>query len=502
MNWPGLEGLNQPKVPTLISYDPENPGSFTWGAQEHAGITVEHFKLLLGEDQGKPSYATGRHSAANLKRLGKSVEEVTRDYMKALYDHALSNIASRYPSGYVNGFQKKFILTVPAVWSDHAKDATLKVGDAFVVCDAGGGTADLISYEAKKLSPRLELTELVEPNGGMAGSVFVNKYFEQGLIDMIGEDEFHILKKKFAWKEARERFDHYVKPRYRGTDDETHLVSFPMAKLGNDIDNGLEDSCWSLKGREIKRFFAPVVFDIERLVEEQVQRIRTKRLSQGCSQSHEPRAILLVGGFGASMHLKQSLQQKFPLIEVVQPPDAWATIVKGAVLSLMPDKAIVTTSISKKHWGVAASCPYDATLDSSQEKHYNYCDGEYKVFKMTWFVSKEQELDRNKKVSFAFERQLPEPLNRDDLVFHDNLMTSNVVQAPKYPASGLTKEHCIVKADLRGLKKHNLRTKWGHDGRLYYIVDYDLTLTAISAGFQFALERKGRKFGSMETKWE
>ena len=41
---------------------------------------------------------------------------------------------------------------------------SFKVGDAFVLCDAGGGTVDLISYEITKLDP-LELRELVPGTG-------------------------------------------------------------------------------------------------------------------------------------------------------------------------------------------------------------------------------------------------------------------------------------------------------------------------------------------------
>jgi hypothetical protein len=38
------------------------------------------------------------------------------------------------------------------------------VGDAFVLCDAGGGTVDLISYEVDSVTP-LELKELVPGTG-------------------------------------------------------------------------------------------------------------------------------------------------------------------------------------------------------------------------------------------------------------------------------------------------------------------------------------------------
>ena len=40
-----------------------------------------------------------------------------------------------------------------------------QVGDAFVLCDAGGGTVDLISYEITSLDPKLELKELVPRKG-------------------------------------------------------------------------------------------------------------------------------------------------------------------------------------------------------------------------------------------------------------------------------------------------------------------------------------------------
>jgi hypothetical protein len=43
-------------------------------------------------------------------------------------------------------------------------DKGLEVGDAFVVCDAGGGTVDLISYEIMSKKP-FELKELVPSKG-------------------------------------------------------------------------------------------------------------------------------------------------------------------------------------------------------------------------------------------------------------------------------------------------------------------------------------------------
>lgn len=52
-----------------------------------------------------------------------------------------------------------------ALYTMHSLDFTLNVGDAFVVCDAGGGTVDLISYEVTDRNPKLQLKELVPGKG-------------------------------------------------------------------------------------------------------------------------------------------------------------------------------------------------------------------------------------------------------------------------------------------------------------------------------------------------
>lgn len=48
---------------------------------------------------------------------------------------------------------------------------SLQAGDAFVLCDAGGGTVDLISYEVDNVDP-LELKELVPGTGKQASRTF------------------------------------------------------------------------------------------------------------------------------------------------------------------------------------------------------------------------------------------------------------------------------------------------------------------------------------------
>lgn len=62
-----------------------------------------------------------------MAKLPKSVVEVAADYMRAIYQHAISEIEKdALDPDYINGFEKRYVLTVPAVWSDKSKDMTLK----------------------------------------------------------------------------------------------------------------------------------------------------------------------------------------------------------------------------------------------------------------------------------------------------------------------------------------------------------------------------------------
>lgn len=50
------------------------------------------------------------------------------DYMKAIFKHAMKEIEEEsLDASFLDGLEKRFVLTVPAVWSDKAKKMTLEV---------------------------------------------------------------------------------------------------------------------------------------------------------------------------------------------------------------------------------------------------------------------------------------------------------------------------------------------------------------------------------------
>lgn len=111
----------------MICYDPENASGFTWGAQNHKREVIRGMKLLLDPAQNMPVYLPASGTNNDLKVLGKSALDIAADFIGAIYKHAMTVIEGEIPKEYLDMCQKQFILSVPAVWSDKAKDLTLKV---------------------------------------------------------------------------------------------------------------------------------------------------------------------------------------------------------------------------------------------------------------------------------------------------------------------------------------------------------------------------------------
>lgn len=127
-NLAGLEGFRQPKVPTLVLYDEKDSSKFKWGGQVDWRTPAVHgVKLLLDPDQPKPAYLANSSFKKDRKALPKDPIDVAADFIGAVYMHALAVIESSSVRDYFKLCDKEFILSVPAVWSDKAKDLTLKV---------------------------------------------------------------------------------------------------------------------------------------------------------------------------------------------------------------------------------------------------------------------------------------------------------------------------------------------------------------------------------------
>lgn len=281
---------------------------------------------------------------------GRDAEKLTVDYLTALRLHVLEALQIKLGKALMDSTPVALIITVPAIWTDAAKQNTrrcaelagmgtdlkmisepeaavlytmdamnpenLAIGDVYVVCDAGGGTVDLISYHVDNVSPRLQVSEAAPGSGHTCGSIFVSRMFRKWLQKTFSSNP--------GWgddsaQEASSMFDQFVKREFDGS-DKSYLISVPG--LVDDRATGVKRGKISISGSSIEEIFLPVVTTVCELVKSQIK-----------TTVRPVKAVLLVGGFGQSPYPRKQVASIVDKpIEVLQPAHGWTAVVRGALL--------------------------------------------------------------------------------------------------------------------------------------------------------------------------
>ncbi|KAK5629126.1 hypothetical protein RRF57_004841 [Xylaria bambusicola] len=357
----------------------------------------------------------------------------------------------------------------------------------------GGGTVDLISYEITSTKPSLELAELVPGKGGMAGSLGLNKRFAEAVQNVVGDEQWVTLKKGVGWSKASNEFDKVVKTAFRGDIDENFYISFPFATLEDDEDEDLVGNCWTMSGRHVKEIFDPLVTDIIRLVEEQVKNAQVKVQGRPIKVSN-----YLDMNSNRELHT-EVFRGSFLWVDLLD--GAWAAIVKGAVLSRMNNCPAVTSTQAVRHYGTTGLTPYVTMRDEGQPQELCPLDGVNRVRTNTWYINIGEDLKRNRTIKFPFYRKVAVPYFPRELIFKDQLITSEAKFPPRYPGPH-TKVNCTVTADFRNVKKAQFMLKRGLDGTNYIEVHYKLVLSTDAANMKFSVEFDGKNLGSVDASYE
>ncbi|OJK00196.1 hypothetical protein ASPACDRAFT_51993 [Aspergillus aculeatus ATCC 16872] len=372
--WPGTSM----KVPSTISYGTR---ATSWGYQVGPFMeALSGLKLLLDEEQ-ETTYPPSLCSKKLLAILDKDAVHVTADYLRQLIRYAQGVLERRLGIA-ASAMSFQFILTVPAVW-DLPQDVSLvsepeaaalyslrtiqpssiAKNDVFVICDAGSGTVDLISYQIQGLEP-LVVREIVKRAGRICGSMLLDESFERMLEERLGPTGYDALSDK-AKDTALNYWQDRVKPNFAGKydedfDDVDYFIPVPGA-----LDDRLalvEDGFLYLTSEDVTSIFEPIVKEVESL------------------------SIILVRGFGASMFLFHRLQEANPSVLVMQPPDA------GAVHRGL-DGNQVESRIARRHYGVRCQSPYVAGQHNPNDMVWCHLNVEYKVHNcMNWYIKKTMRL--------------------------------------------------------------------------------------------------------------
>lgn len=515
--------------------------------------SIQMLKLLLDPQQELPPYVSRTKLEAQLKQIGRGAVEATVDFLEKLKAQALEALDKRYGKAFMSSTKIDYILTVPAVWSDAAKDATLKAaemarlrnlqmitepeaaglyalkqmegvtlaeGDTYIVCDAGGGTqdctvthtnntltvfsivgtVDLISYEVKSLEP-LRFEECAAGTGGICGSGLLNMRFEDHVKARMGltASEDYCEQNPKDWNRCVEHFEQRTKrdfnPHALQNIDDMDDASIPLAGAKEDPRAGIEKNYIILDADNLHDIFRPVMDSIVKLCDEQYIALRKAK--------KKPKGLILVGGFGESNHLHNVLKLHFAGTEgfdILQPPNAWSAVARGAVIHCIEGDNLVEARVARHHYGVINRLPYEPGKHSRKNCVFDPDDEKwYAENQIEWFVKKNESISAETPMVLPFHFPAYDKLTSETIT----LVVSDEEEAPlEYVLTGRTRVLGTIEVNLEKVAASHWKKQKTSSGKNFVSLNYQVGMVFGSGGLIFDM-RVGKKVcGSLRAEYE
>ncbi|KAI4601689.1 hypothetical protein KJ359_011820 [Pestalotiopsis sp. 9143b] len=524
-------GDTQLQVPTVLQK--AQNGDWKWGHEiDPTQKRYEWFKLEQDSDLSsrlglKKKYST---MATPPKDIAE-VEKLVTEYLTLLRQHAEESIKNTFRlDSVMRRSTQQYIITVPAVWSVSAqnmtlkcarmagmassseprvisepeaaaiyglgrtmKDVKLKIGDTFVICDAGGGTVDLISYKITQLDPSPSVIEAAAGSGDLCGSTFLDREFATWLKKRFAHlsewDDGHREDAMERWMDIKKGFDGKTDNswtiRARGLPDNERLR----------IRNGT----FKVTGSHVKQVFEPVIQNILALVQSQITESKK-------GDPNSVKAVLLAGGFGNNPYLKARIQESVgKSIMVDRMHDTETAVVRGALLQGLaysqPSTGRANIHIqsrkARNHFGVAVLDTYHpAKHESTRPRIPVGAHGSERVEVMQWFMTQGKEVKESEPYIFKyyFDEAVRSVEHKngvlDSFTMPIFVWTHDRASRPKYPPMGTTGSDCKkiieLKADMNRIPEQ-FRSRTTGRGEKYYKIPFTIEMTWRSANIEFKL---------------
>ncbi|TDZ33867.1 hypothetical protein C8035_v009232 [Colletotrichum spinosum] len=240
----------------------------------------------------------------------------------------------------------------------HSSFPEIKPNESFIVCDAGGGTVDVISYTVTSERP-FKLEECVPGDGKLAGAFHIDQAFEAHLrgksklrINSLETSEYNDFIQKEGELGAKRTFSNAGQPEFFNLHPPPGAYG-TMARLR-------KKETLAINIHEMKGFFNKSLTGIRSLVNSQNKQIQK-------ATGKPPKKILLVGGLGSSQYVYDVLNEQFDN-RVLRPSDGWSAVARGAILRLLQENISSQTNLSQMQKTALAVLP-DVV---SRKSRYNY----------------------------------------------------------------------------------------------------------------------------------
>ncbi|RPA72011.1 hypothetical protein BJ508DRAFT_335471 [Ascobolus immersus RN42] len=517
-SWPGISRVHTYyKVPTALAFPHDPNGEVLWGFAadkilqnpEPEYIRCVMFKPHLHD-------ANDRIIESDSFPLslppGKTVADVTGIYLDLLFSHFEKEMKDSYSR---NVFDYHILFTVPATFSETSTEGfrriiaekteigkqgiQFEVGTltepqaaamhmiyeqpesefadkpTFIVCDAGGGTVDVCSYQVIDASnpPNYKLDQVAVAEADYCGSALIEIAFQRFLLEEVGSETLSTA--TYAEKEKVRQLFIQHKEEFEDDPGRPNLhIALPSSLLADAAKIGQgKTGCISNKGgralflaiprSSMREYFAESVNGAVKLLKSQLDHL--KRQSHMSNDKPLVKYIYLVGGLGTSRYLKQAIQERiseiYPDIRVISPHSAHLAVLDGAARVLrqrlnvsIPDP--IRTKLLQSSYGILVCVDFNPDIhDKKSPKVFKDAISGKRLVRdqISWFIKRGDSYDGSAKI---IPKHLERTFNTPG-VYYDQFVTSKVAR-DKLPRElgDDVRVVCKLKSDFSTIPKEEL----------------------------------------------
>ncbi|UZJ55704.1 hypothetical protein CBS101457_005024 [Exobasidium rhododendri] len=226
--------------------------------------------------------------------------------------------------------------------SSAASDWLEYPGQHLIVCDAGGGTIDISTYEVKSTAPTLSLSETSASDCLMAGSTTVDRRARELIQRRLAGTEWDNAQ---DLEDFQARFCSSIKETFSDKGEEQYLA-IGTAGLNRD-ELQLRRGKLIFSGNEIASLYEPSIRVTEASIRARIHD------SSGITTT-----IAMVGGFSESVYFRKELQARLgDLVQLCKPDEATSKAVANGAVAWLID-GVVATRVSRMTYGIRCSTVY------------------------------------------------------------------------------------------------------------------------------------------------
>ncbi|KAH7006186.1 hypothetical protein EDB82DRAFT_472866 [Fusarium venenatum] len=513
------------KVPTQLLYSSD--GDTSWGYSIPAERdALKWFKLLILDEEDISTYVEDssqlRHARKLLETMKKDTVEVVGCFLRRIWNHAIDSIHRSAGLELLQKSRFHVVIALPAIWPPYAqqrmkqvtrasgildprpcgdttlhfisepeaaalatmkdlsKRSTLKEGDTMVICDAGGGTVDLISYVIKSIDPFV-VEECVGGGGNLCGGVFLDEMF------------LNLIKKKVtpgSWagvsiadqkKLLNDSWEYDIKRQFLNQ-NRTWPVELPGSFSGSTF-NQNRRMLLELSSNDILSIYDPIFSRVETLVRRQIDAVHMK-------YGEPANYIILVGRLGRNSFLFNRLNTNFNMTVLQSVGNKpWTAVCRGAVVRGITSHSFsaslgveINARIARRSYGILANVPFRSDEHLESEKFWA-------EDKQMWQVAGDNMLTKDP-VRHKFMRLCSG---------HIDCVQQAIFACSEFPPPNIWKptvqQLCVIQW-TRDINIDSLPTYANSLGKVFHKLNYEIEMTCEDGTVEFTVYFEGKRVGA------